>query len=82
MHYTNESQFCLDTSAKDLNVLFILFLSMAGLEMLFLSGPFLRNFRLEGIIVCCWFYFPSNLYEICDITFKISNLLKRIRYLI
>ena len=53
-----------------------------GDVVIFVSGPFLRNFRLEGIIVCCWFYFPSNLYKICDITFKISKLLKRIRYLI
>ena len=53
-----------------------------GNVVIFVSGPFLRNFRLERIIVCCWFYFPSNLYEICDITFKISNLLKCIRYLI
>ena len=53
-----------------------------GNVVMFVSGPFLRKFRLEGIIVCCWFYFVLNLYQICDITFKISKLLKRIRYLI
>ena len=30
-----------------------------GDVVILVNGPFLRNCLLEGIIVCCWFYFPS-----------------------
>ena len=51
--------------------------------MIYLSRPFQLNFHHEGgTIVCCGFYFPSSLYKISDITFKLSELLKHISYLI
>ena len=47
-----------------------------GDVVIFVSGPFLQNFCLEGNN--CLLLVLFSLKFICDITFKISKLIKRI----